>query len=111
MPSRTVVTIVNFEKRKVTYKCFTKICEAVAFMKTYTRGKGCFIYAERNNEVLAVKSDLAPMKVYERSETYDYETESFEYADNHSVLFTFVSSPSVPRFGSYASRSAREGLF
>lgn len=98
MPSRTVVTIVNFEKRKVIYKPFTKMCEAVAFMKTYTRGKGCFIYAERDNEVLAVKSDLAPMKVYERSSDYE-ESYDFEYVDNHKVFFRFVASPTLPRFG------------
>lgn len=98
MPSFTYVTIVNFAKRKIICKTFTKMCEAIDFMKTYTRGKDCFMYAERNGEILAVKNDLLPMKVYDRSSDYDVSFE-FEYVDNHKVFFDFVVSPTISRFG------------
>lgn len=98
MPSSTTVVLINFPKRKVTYKYFTKMCEAVAFMKTYTRGKDCFIYAHRNGEVLAIKSDLCPMKVYDRSSEYE-ESFDFEFLDNHRLLFDFTVTPSISRFG------------
>lgn len=51
------------------------------------------------------------MKVYDRSETYFYETEPFDYADNHRLLFSFVSSPTVPRYGSYSVSADVFGLF
>ena len=98
MPVSTTVVIINFPKRKVTYKYFTKICEAIAFMKTYTRGKDCFIYAHRNGEVLAIKSDLCPMKVYDRSSDYE-ESFEFEDLDNHRIAFNFTITPTIPRYG------------
>lgn len=98
MPAFTTVTIVNFAKRKTTYKYFTKMCEAIQFVKSYTRGKDCFIYASRCGEIIAVKNDLLPMKVYERSSDYE-ESFDFEYTDNHKVFFNFVASPTIQRYG------------
>ena len=98
MPASTVVHIVNFSKRKVISKSFSKICEAIAFMKSYTRGKDCFIYAERYDEVLAIKNDLSPMKVYDRSSDYE-ESYELDLHDNHKLFFNFTITPSLFRFG------------
>lgn len=97
----TYVHIVNVEKRSHHIRAFGRIADAISFVKSFPRCKGCFIYALRYDEVIAIKSDLAPLQIYSRDENYLYDESFFQYEDNYSVLFRWCSSSSCPRFGGY----------
>lgn len=100
MSQFTFVHIVNVEKRQSFSKSFTRMSDAIDYVKSFPRCKGCFIYAVRYNEVIAIKSDLAPLKVFYRDSDYVFEPHLFKYEDNHSILYEWSSSFSVPRYGS-----------
>ena len=67
------VTIVNIEKRQVSSRYFRTISEAMSFLKSYPRYKGCFMYCSRYDEVISAKSDLAPLKLFTRSLDFEYD--------------------------------------
>lgn len=99
MSQFTYVHIINVGKRQQFSKTFTRISDAIDYVKSYPRCKGCFIYAVRYNEVIAIKSDLAPMKIFHRDSYYVFEPYLFEYEDNFSILYEWSTSSSVPRYG------------
>lgn len=99
MSQFTFVHIVNVEKRQQHCKRFTSMSDAIDYVKSYPRCKGCFIYAVRYDEVIAIKSDLAPMKIFHRDSHYVFDEKLFDYDDNHSILFQWSTSFSIPRYG------------
>lgn len=92
MCTYTSVVIVNMEKRQMRHLNFRKICDAMRFVKSYPRCKGCFIYAYRHDEVIAVKSDLAPMKVFLRSLEYSYDDSLFDDVRDYNNYYTTTST-------------------